>query len=165
MRKTLGTVVISVVAFTLAACSGGGDSAAGGETLANGMTVAEQIKARQKGFKSIGSAFKAVREEIKKDSPDMAVLEEAAATLTGHANEMDQWFPEGTGPDSGVKTEALAAIWDDPDGFASAIDRFKASTSEFESAVVAADMAVVGNAPRLLGSACKNCHDNYRLDD
>lgn len=154
-----------IAALALAACGGGEESAAGQVELANGMTVAEQIDARQKGYKSIGGAFKKVREELKKDDPDMATLQTAAATLSERAAEMDGWFPEGTGPDSGVETEALATIWEDPEGFDAAIARFRTATSDFQTAVAAGDMETVSGAPKMLGSSCKNCHDDYRLDD
>lgn len=168
LNKLMMTALAGAAALGLVACGGGSDEAdagAGAEKLANGMTVAEQIKARQEGYKSIGGAFKTIREEIKKDEMDMAALETAAATLSDKAGAMENWFPEGTGPDSGVKTEALATIWEDPDGFEGAIGRFKAATAEFETAVKVADLETVRGAPALLGGACKNCHDNYRLDD
>ncbi len=168
LNKLVMTALAGAAALGLVACGGGSDEAdagAGAEKLANGMTVAEQIKARQEGYKSIGGAFKTIREEIKKDEMDMAALETAAATLSDKAGAMETWFPEGTGPDAGVKTEALATIWEDPDGFEGAIGRFKAATAEFETAVKAANLETVRGAPALLGGACKNCHDNYRLDD
>jgi len=168
LKKLMMMAMAGFAACGLVACGGGADeadTAAGQVELANGMTVAEQIEARQEGFKAIGGAFKKVREEIKKDEMDMAALETAAATLSDKADEMDTWFPEGTGPDSGVKTEALATIWEDADGFEEAIGRFRSATAEFETAVKAADMEKVRSAPTLLGGACKDCHDNFRLDD
>lgn len=71
-------------------------------------------------------------------------------------------FPEGT--ETGMDTEAAPAIWEDREGFEQAL-------AEWRNSVLAA----IDAAPQTLEEAkpavgpifnkCKNCHDNYRIED
>src|SRR5438034_510427 len=97
--------------------------AAAGVTFAQAQpsaSVEELVKARQQGLKALGAAFKVIRDELKADAPDAAKIRKASADITQAAGTIDQWFPAGTGPDSGVKTDAKPEVWADPVGFANA---------------------------------------------
>ena len=66
-------------------------------------------------------------------------------------------FPE----DSAVRqSEALPAVWENPDEFKQKIEDFIAASDEFASAVKIGEG--VSQALQKLGGACKGCHDDFR---
>src|SRR5882757_9024922 len=70
------------------------------------------IKSRQDKLRDMGGALKAIEDELKKRSPDWEnTLLPNAQTLQGRGSYLLIWFPKGSGPESGVKTYALPAIW------------------------------------------------------
>lgn len=152
----------------LAAC-GGGDapaaSDAGTEMLANGMTVKAQIEARQEGFKAIGKNFKTINDQLKTDAPDLAAIEEAVGVMVDTGAGIGDWFPEGTGPESGVETDALPAIWENRDDFDTKAMDAQAALAAFKTAVETGDVATISAAVRTTGGTCKACHDEYRAED
>ena len=72
-------------------------------------------------------------------------------------------YPAGTGPDSGVKTRATAAIWDDAAGFQAAIDKNTELSNALLAAAQSGDVGAVGAALGDLGrNGCGACHTNFR---
>jgi len=146
---------------------------AGGVTLAKGQSpassqgqaasAAEVVKARQKGLKALGAAFKAIRDELKGDSPDAAKIRSAAADITHTAGEIGKWFPAGTGPDSGVKTDAKPEVWADAAGFATARDAFVREADKWDQLGNSTDVSAWKEGAASLGQSCKGCHDKYRV--
>lgn len=165
-------LLVSMLAGTLllSACGGGDnasavDSEAASVQLPSGMTVGEQIEARQGQLKKLGQAFKAISDQSKAGEPDLAAIQAAAASAVAETASMKDWFPEGTGPDSGVETDALPAIWESPEDFDAKIDDFMAAAGELKLATDGGDMDAIIAAFRATGGTCKACHDKYRLDD
>jgi cytochrome c556 len=68
-------------------------------------------------------------------------------------------FPEGSGV---AKSEALPEIWENPDDFKAAIDKFVEAANGMSAAANDGDRAAIGPAMNALGQACKGCHDNFR---
>jgi cytochrome c556 len=148
--------------------------AAGGVTFAQGQlpgssqqgqaaSAAEVVKARQKGLKALGAAFKTIRDELKGDSPDAAKIREASADITQAAGAIDKWFPAGTGPDSGVKTDAKPEVWTDPAGFATAREAFVREANKWAQLANGTDVSAWKEGAASLGQSCKGCHDKYRV--
>ena len=127
--------------------------------------IKTQIEARQAQYKKIGGAFKTINDNLKSGSPDMAAIQAAAATVVDAGAGMADWFPEGTGPESGVKTEALPAIWENRADFDTKIAAFQAAAANLKTVADAGDPAAVGPAFGATGGTCKGCHDTFRLDD
>ena len=135
---------------------------------AGGAFAADQaaaVQARQQHFKDQGKAFKAVLDELKKDAPDKAVVAANAAKLKASSAALPTWFPKGSGPEAGVKTEAKPDIWSDAAGFAAAADRFKTEAAKFDQLAQAGDLDAVKADVRAVGGSCKNCHDKFRVPD
>ena len=86
-----------------------------GATWALDAAAVEQ--AREAHFKEIGRNFKAVREELQKSAPDLAVVRAAAHQIDALAPQLPTWFPAGSGPQAGLKTDAKAEIWAKPEDF------------------------------------------------
>lgn len=160
------SVFAAVSAFALlAACSGeAGDGAE--ETAAPAGDVPAEIKVRHDNFEAIGDSFKAIREQLETDSPDFAVITPAAADINERLQRLPDLFPEGTSMEAGYDTEALATIWEDPDGFAQAIENGIAASADMMAAAATGDAQAVGGQVGNLGkNGCKACHDKYRVDD
>ncbi|MFC3069469.1 c-type cytochrome [Phenylobacterium soli] len=121
--------------------------------------------ARHQNFKAQGAAFKAILDEIKKDSPDKAVIATNSAKLKGLAGQLPTWFPKGSGAESGMKTDAKPEVWSDPAGFAAAANRLQVESSKLDQLARAGDIAGVKGEVRAVGGACKNCHDKYRVPE
>ncbi len=152
----------------LAACGGeaseeAGDGAAGAESA--GAPPAE-IAQRQDNFEGIGDSFKTIREELETDAPDMAAIEAAAGDINARLQRVPDYFPEGSSMEAGYDTEALAAIWEDPDGFAEATQNAITASEGMMAAAASGDPAAVGEQVGSLGlNGCKACHDKFRVDD
>jgi cytochrome c556 len=147
--------------------------AAGGVTFAQGQSpassqgqaasAAEVVKARQKGLKALGAAFKTIRDELKGDSPDAAKIRGASADITEAAGAIDKWFPAGTGPDSGVKTDAKPEVWTDTARFATAREAFVREANKWAQIGNSTDVSAWKEGAASLGQSCKGCHDKYRV--
>lgn len=120
---------------------------------------------RHERFEALGKAFKTLGDELKKDAPDIARIKESAAAINGDAGQLRTWFPAGSGPQDGVKTEALEAAWKQPDAFAQATTKFAEAAAALNAAAQTGDLAQVRGAVLPLGGTCKGCHDKFREKD
>ena len=145
------------------ACIAGAMLTTAGVTLAAGESVESIIKTRQTHLKDLGAAFKAVRDELRKPEPAAAEIQKASAVIAKAANEIDTWFPKGSGPESKFETDAKAEIWADPTGFATAAQALKTEAPKLQQLANANDIAGVKAQVGKLGGACKGCHDKFRV--
>jgi cytochrome c556 len=137
----------------------------GGPAGASEGAAERAVAARQAGFKQIGAAFKAVNDELRAGKPDLTEIAAAAARLETHASQMPTWFPRGSGPESGAKTGARAAVWSDAAGFADAAANLRTQTSRLTVLAREGDLAPVRKQAAQVGAACKTCHTAYREED
>jgi cytochrome c556 len=84
-----------------------------------------------------------------------------AAGIAAGAAELDRIFPAGSNVG---ESEALPAIWDDAEGFATAVDNMQAAAAAFVEAAESGDAEAIGAAFRNVGMGCRGCHDNYRVE-
>jgi cytochrome c556 len=134
-------------------------------SIAWAATPAESITARQNAYKAVGRSNKAIRDELQKPAPDLAVIRTNAVTLHQSARLTGRHFGRGTGPETGVKTAALPIIWTQfPD--------FRGKHIQFVRAARGVDLAARSNnldatkaAMLSLGGTCKGCHDIYKGKD
>jgi cytochrome c556 len=126
-----------------------------------GASTADIITARQKGLKATGAAFKVLRDESQAGSFDPQKDKAAAADIKLAATQFPNWFPEGSGAESGVKTAAKPEIWSDSDGFKSARDSFVEQAGKFSDLV--ASGGVDADSVKALGQTCSGCHDKFRV--
>ena len=160
IRQTTFALAAIAGVSLLAACGGSDSSAPESEVapaaeevvLDNGMTPKEQIELRQGQLKKLGKAFKTISDQLKASEPDMAAIQAAAASVPVESEGMADWFPAGTGPDSGVKTDALPAIWEEPDLFTEKLSDFQMAAGALATAAET-------------GGTCKSCHEKFRADD
>lgn len=120
------------------------------------------FKARHHNFEAMGKAMKGTADELKKPSPNVAVIRAHANTLVATSAKVKGHFPKGTGPEAGVKTDALPAIWQRPVEFNAAADRLVGAAKGLQGAAATGDLARIQPAVGAVGGSCKNCHDNFR---
>ncbi len=123
---------------------------------------ADVIAARQQAMKALGGDMKAVGDGAKAGSLTKADATARAAKIGEVANQMGSWFPAGTGPDSGVKTAALPAIWEKPADYKTAIGEFQAAAAKLVAAAETGDNAAIQAAHGDVGKSCGGCHRPFR---
>jgi cytochrome c556 len=162
--KSVTLLAAIAAAAILAACGGETSAAAnhGDDALPNGMTVKQQIETRQKNLKELGGAMKKAGDQMKSGAPSLDEIRPAVQTIKTHAAEIGTWFPAGTGPESGIETEALPKIWEDQAGFQAAAQKLGEEANKLSDVATGDDLAAIGAQVGLVGGACKNCHDNFR---
>jgi cytochrome c556 len=100
----------------------------------------------------------------KVDAPDMAAVSAAAAKVNEYAGLMGTWFPPGTGPETGVKTEAKANIWTDRATFDTKLATLQTEAGKLVTAT-ATDAAAFKAQFGATGGACKGCHEVFREEE
>lgn len=123
------------------------------------------VKARQEHYKEIGKAAKALRDEFKKPTPDLAVVQGAAKTLDKLAPQVPTWFPAGTGKDVVPKSGALPVIWQKPDEFKKDAAALATAAHNLDAAAQSGKLDAVRAAFPALGDACKTCHQTFKAKD
>ena len=117
-----------------------------------------EARYRQGVMTSVGGHMTAIslimRRGIHRDS-----LKFHADALAALAKKSQSIYPEGS--DVG-RSEALPAIWEKPDAFRKATQRFIDASEAFAEAADSGDQGAVGQALRGLGGSCKGCHDDFR---
>lgn len=122
------------------------------------------IDERQKGFKTMGRNLKIVRTEFKGESPDFSVVETALLAIQTEAKKVSGWFPSGSGPESGLETDALAYIWKNTDKFSTLAGDLETATEAFLTAAKSSDVSASKNALNMMKDACSSCHKSFRAD-
>ncbi len=120
------------------------------------------IKVRHQNFEGMGRAMKGLFDELRKPAPNFAVFKASATVLANSAPRIANHFPKGSGPESGLKTDALPAIWQKPGEFTAATNRLVGTTQALQAAVASGNVMQVSKAAGDVGGSCKNCHDTFR---
>ncbi len=157
MRKSAIRMPGAMLAITLVsiACAG----------YAASPAVTAAVSARQAAFKEIGGAFKTINDEIKSGRPDWTTVRSSARNLEARATAVGGHFPRGSGPQAGVRTRALPAIWTDNATFTRLQTEFAGNARALSAAAAAGNAANVAAARAALGANCKACHDRFRAPD
>lgn len=134
---------------------------AGGAAL--GQAAADVIKARQQGYKAQGAAFKTINDEMKKGSPDIGAIRNAAKVIADTSKTQYRWFPRGSGPQAGVKTAAKPEIWTDAAGFTAAQKAFEAEAAKLNQAAAKGDLGAIRPQVGAVGKTCAGCHNKFRV--
>ena len=130
-----------------------------GALVAAPPCVASQgdIDYRHHTMEAIGGHMQALSDILRGKVSHKDHLSVHAAALASLAEITPTLFPSGSGDG---KTEALPAIWENPEDFAERLDAFREAANGLRAAAETGDD--VAAATQKLGQACKGCHDNYR---
>ncbi len=135
-----------------------------GSAIASAASPAETIAARQANFKKMGGAMKALKDELGAGA-DKAKLLAAARTLAATARLQGGLFPAGTGPSSGVKTDALPAIWTQKPTFDAAAGKLVAEADKLAGIAGSGNTAAVLAQFKVVGGTCAACHRQFRAEE
>ena len=124
--------------------------------------ITTAIAARKANYKEIGGAFKTINDEIKSGAPDMNTVRPLARDIATRAALQLKYFPKGSGPESGIRTRAKAAIWKDLAGFTKLQKDMVTAANALNGAAAAGNVAAMTAARTALGATCKSCHDRFR---
>lgn len=162
--KTILTTTLAAFALTAAMTGCKGSEPAATTTNASGepVDVSETIEAREANFKAIGKANKAAKSALEAASPDFATVAASATSIQTDAGKIVGLFPDGSGKESGEKTEALPTIWQKPAEFKAAADKLATAAGNLKVAADAKDAKAATLAMGEIGGACKGCHDTFR---
>lgn len=117
---------------------------------------------RHENFEKIGKAFKQVTDQLKRRPPDMAKAQRGAAAIAQLAPQVGNWFPAGSGPQDGIRTDAKAEAWTQRAEMMAIAAKFAQSVPALEAAAKSGDVAALAAAVRTTGGTCKSCHDQFR---
>ena len=159
--KTIMTALVLAAGLGLGAEAALAADPAPAPTTAGGKAVLT----RQAHYKELNGAFRAINEQLRADAPDKAAIAANAAKMKALAADLPSWFPKGSGPETGVKTYALPAIWQKNDDFVKLGKAAQAEAVKLDQIAGAKDLNGLKAQAVTLGKACKACHDNYRSPD
>ena len=152
-RRVAAAVLMTCCSITVAA-------------LAADPPPAAQIKPRQDKLRDMGGALKAINDELKKGKVDWDnTIIPNAQTIKDRSAYLLNWFPKGSGPEAGVKTYALPAIWQKQDDFTKIGKAAQAEAIKFDQVVNTRNLDALKAEAVTMGKACKACHDDYRSKD
>jgi cytochrome c556 len=127
---------------------------------------AAQIKPRQDKLRDMGGALKAITDELKKPKVDWDnVIIPNTQTIKDRSAYLLNWFPKGSGPEAGVKTYALPAIWQKQDDFTKLGKAAQAEAIKLDQVANSRNLDALKTEAVTMGKACKACHDDYRSKD
>ena len=118
-----------------------------------------EVNYRQHTMSAVGGHMRAIVDIIRGDVPHMDHLATHAGAMADLAEIAPTLFPE-----SSKGGDALDAIWEDGEDFASKLDAFKEATAAFKTAAESGERGQIMAAFQGIGQACKGCHDNYRAE-
>ena len=162
----LKTTMAALAATAALALAQGGALAADPTPAAAPTTPGgKAVVARQAHYKELNAAFGGINAELRKDAPDKGLIAANAGKMKALAADLPSWFPKGSGPEAGVKTQAKAEVWTDAAGFAAAVTRLQAETGKLQDVAAAGDLDAIKAQVRATGGACKACHEIYRAQE
>jgi cytochrome c556 len=123
------------------------------------------MQARHDGFEQIGDSMKKITDTLKGGGSLDPALVDASHTINGLAPQLKDWFPPGSGPETGRKTAAKPEIWTQPDEFARKREIFVSEATKLAQLADASDAAGFAAQVPKLGQACKGCHEQFRKKD
>lgn len=125
------------------------------------------IESRQSNYREIGGAYKGLRDELQKRKPLMIMVRQHVDQLgmLAHSQANSDWFPVGSGPEAGIETEALPAIWEQRDEFDRLRQELNQEATKLADTLASGDMEALAAQHRAVGMVCKQCHDSYRMEE
>ncbi len=122
------------------------------------------IAQRQANFKEMGRAMKTLKDQSTGGTIDRSAAVAAAKTIAVNARTQKTMFPAGSGPSSGVKTDALPAVWSDRADFDAQMSRLAAEADRLMAAAQSGNASALNAQFRETGKVCAACHRQFRAD-
>jgi cytochrome c556 len=136
-----------------------------GNVIAGELDVDQIIDDRQRNLRDMGAAYKAITDELKRPKPSLIEIAHYASSLQEVAASQQQWFPAGSGVESGIKTAAKAEVWSQPAEFAKWERDLSAAIAQLVKVTAGQDIEIVRHQHEQLGKVCAGCHKTFRAKD
>jgi cytochrome c556 len=136
-----------------------------GNVVAGELDLDQIIDDRQRNLRDMGAAYKAITDELKRPRPSLIEIAHYASSLKEVAASQQQWFPAGSGAESGIKTAAKAEIWSQPADFAKWERDLSGAIAQLVNATAGQDIEIVRRQHEQLGKVCAGCHKTFRAKD
>lgn len=126
-------------------------------------SAADAIKYRQTVMKTLAGHMGALGAIAKGEVTTTSHAAIHAKAVLGITEMMPDLFAANTGPDSGVKTRVLEAVWQDGDKLSQVIDQSMAEATKLVEVAQAGDPGAIGAQLGALGkNGCGACHTPFR---
>ena len=123
----------------------------------------EVIAYRQSLLKTVLWNFAPMGAMVKGAKPwDAAEFKRRSVAVAFAALQLDEAFPAGS--DQGGVTDALPAIWENPDDFKAKLRDFQLAANALRIATVGGDQDTIKREFDHVRNTCKACHQDYRAD-
>ena len=123
--------------------------------------AADAVAQRQAGFKAIGAATGEVKKMMDAGG-DLTTVAAKASEISAFAKRIPALFPAGSGAESGVKTRALPAIWENRSDFDANAGILGTAADKLAMALKANDKVATAAAFTAMTGQCGACHRPYR---
>lgn len=143
--------IVLLTGLTLTACA---DNTPGGKA----------VRERHEHFEQMSKAFKGISDQFKEKEPDLVVVQNDAAKIADLASQLKNWFPAGSGPQDGKRTDAKAEVWTKPTEFQQAATRLSDAANVLKGTAETGNVPATAAEAKTLGAACKGCHDKFKSD-
>jgi cytochrome c556 len=131
--------------------------------VAIAQSPAAAIEQRQAAMKQNGGAMKALVPIARGDAPwNQTTAIQALDTLKKVGDGTPALFPRGSGPEAGVKTAALPAIWEKWAEFQAAAKAQSDAADNLLKLARANDEAGFKAGFAAMGRSCGGCHEPFR---
>lgn len=119
------------------------------------------IAARQAVMKSMGAHLGGIKGAMKAGNGKAVAMH--AGAVNGLSKILVGFFPKGSGPEAGVKTRALPAIWQDRATFEKRPGVLEAESAKLAQVAKGGDMKAIGAQLGAMGkNGCGGCHSKFR---
>ena len=135
----------------------------GGAANAQGPDFADLIRGRQAGMMLSGATMGAIKVGIDNNQP-LQVQRFNTRALSRWAHAVPGMFPQGSGPESGVQTNAKAEIWTDRAGFEARAAAYAADVDRLVELAQGEDAAAFSAQWTQVRTNCQACHDVYKVN-
>jgi len=125
------------------------------------LTPKQFIEARRAAFRLSAADIQLIRTAGEKGA-DMRMLSRPAQTLSQWATVLPTLFPAGTGPESGIETRALPAIWANRADFEQRARDYSAAATRLSESLAAGDFQASAQNWDATWQSCSACHIRYR---
>jgi cytochrome c556 len=129
--------------------------------VAQAQSVKDVIESRQANYKKTGANAQAIKKALDTGT-DLKAVAVNAQEIADWATKIPTVFPVGSGPESGIKTAALATIWQDKPDFEKKAAGLHDAAMKLVVALNTGDKAAVAPAFQAMGGTCGACHQTYR---
>jgi cytochrome c556 len=125
------------------------------------QSAADAINQRQAGFKAIAAATGDIK-RVMDASGDLTTVAAKAEEVSAFGKRIPALFPAGSGTESGQRTRALAAIWQNKSDFDANAGIMVREADRLAAALKANDRTATAAAFGAMTAQCGVCHRPYR---